>query len=228
MESKTELLNEPFPLSAGANGEGKTRISAVRLFQEWVRRSTDVVTVRSQFSLGIDVLNATVNEDLPDSRFFVWRGQAQWVLHLLAPDTLVLVRGDVQITDSPLVPLEQLGLEGTQTVRGYRQDVLLTDSGLQASAEVRLPVLRVPEVDGVLQVPPFFDLGIAWNVDGVNPEPSSLFGLGVGLMWQQGDTLSARLDFGILLVSVEARERTWQESGVYFSVRYSPFKKIGW
>lgn len=222
-ESDTQLLDRPFPLSAGANDEGETRISALRFFQEWVKRSsTDVTAVRSQFSLGIDVLNATVNEELPDSRFFAWRGQAQWV-HLLAPDTLLLLRGDVQIADSPLVPLEQFGLGGAQTVRGYRQDFLLTDSGLQASAEVRLPVLRVPEVEGVLQVAPFFDLGTAWNADGLNPEPSSLFGLGVGLLWQQGDILSARLDFGIPLVSVEARERTWQESGVYFSVRYAPF-----
>jgi hemolysin activation/secretion protein len=222
-ESDTELLNQPFPLSAGANDEGETRISALRFFQEWVKRSsTDVVAVRSQVSLGVDVLNATVNDDAPDSRFFAWRGQAQWV-HLLAPDTLVLVRGDVQIADSPLVPLEQFGLGGAQTIRGYRQDFLLTDSGVQASAEVRLPVLRVPEVEGLLQVAPFFDLGTAWNADGVNPEPSSLFGLGIGLLWQQGDTLSARLDFGMPLVSVESRERTWQESGVYFSVQYSPF-----
>jgi hemolysin activation/secretion protein len=222
-ESETELLNEPFPLSAGANDEGETRVSALRFFQEWVNRSsTDVVAVRSQFSLGLDVLNATVNDGQPDSRFFAWRGQAQWV-RLLAPDTLFLLRGDVQIADSPLVPLEQFGLGGAQTVRGYRQDFLLTDSGLSASAEIRLPVLRVPEVDGLLQVIPFFDIGMAWNANGVNPDPSTLSGLGVGLLWQQGDTLSARLDFGVPIVSVDARERTWQESGIYFSIRYSPF-----
>lgn len=227
-ESETELLNVPFPLSAGANdvGEsrvGETRVSALRFFQEWVDRSSEqVVAVRSQFSLGVDVLGATVNSDQPDSRFFAWRGQAQWV-RLLAPDTLLLVRGDIQIADSPLVPLEQFGLGGAQTVRGYRQDFLLTDSGLSASVEVRLPVLRVTEVEGLLQVAPFFDIGTTWNANGVNLDPGTLAGLGVGLLWQQGDSLSARLDFAVPLVSVDARERTWQESGIHFSVRYTPF-----
>jgi hemolysin activation/secretion protein len=108
-------------------------------------------------------------------------------------------------------------------VRGYRQDFLLTDSGVQASAELRLPVLRVPEIDAVLQVVPFFDFGTGWNADDSSPDPGSLFGAGAGLLWQQGDELSARLDFGVPLVAVDARERTWQESGVYFTVRYSPF-----
>lgn len=222
-ESDTRLFDRPFQLSAGANTAGETRVSALRFVQEWTHRSsTDVVAVRSQFSLGLDVFNATVNEDEPDSRFFAWRGQAQWV-HLLAPDTLILVRGDVQIADSPLVPLEQFGLGGGQTVRGYRQDFLLTDSGVQASAEIRVPILRVPEIAGVLQLVPFFDLGTAWNADDVSPEPGTLFGAGAGLLWQQGDNLSARLDFGVPLVSVDTRERTWQESGVYFTVQYSPF-----
>lgn len=222
-ESDTELLDRPFPLSAGANAKGETRISTLRFFQEWVRRtSEDVVAVRSQFSLGGDVLDATVNDDRPDSRFLTWRGQAQWV-HLLAPDTLLLVRGDVQLSDSPLVPLEQIGFGGAQTVRGYRQDFLLTDSGVLASAELRLPVLRVPNLDGLLQVAPFFDLSTAWNADGFNPDPSTLAGMGVGLVWQQGEALSARLDLALPLVSVESPDRTWQESGIYFSVRYTPF-----
>lgn len=221
--SATELLDKPYQLSVGANDEGETRVSAVRFFQEWINRSSEqVVAVRSQFSLGVDALNASVNQDQPDSRFFTWRGQAQWV-RLLAPDTLVFVRGDIQIADSPLVSLEQFGLGGAQTVRGYRQDLLLTDSGVFASVEARLPVLRVAEVEGVLQVTPFFDIGTTWNTDGVNPDPGTLSGLGLGLLWQQGDYLSARLDFAVPIISIETRERTWQESGIYFSIRYTPF-----
>ncbi|GAB4366664.1 MAG: ShlB/FhaC/HecB family hemolysin secretion/activation protein [Elainellaceae cyanobacterium] len=223
-ESETELLDRPFPLSAGANEEGETRVSALRFVQEWVRRSSqDVVAVRSQFSFGLDVFDATINDnDQPDSQFFAWRGQGQWV-RLLADDTLLLVRGDIQVADAPLLPVEQFGLGGAQSLRGYRQDFLLTDSGLLGSAEVRIPVLRVPELDGLLQVTPFFDIGSVWNANGINPDPGTLAGMGVGLLWQQSDTLSARIDFSLPLVSVDARERTWQESGVYFSVVYTPF-----
>lgn len=223
-ESQTELLDEPFPLSAGADDDGETRVSAVRLSQEWTRRSSqDVVALRSQFSFGLDILDATVNEgSIPDSRFFAWRGQGQWV-RLLAPDTLLFVRGDVQIADSPLLPVEQFGLGGAQSVRGYRQDFLLTDSGLLTSAEVRVPVLRVPEIDGLLQVAPFFDIGTTWNADGTNPDPGTVAGMGLGLVWQQSDYLTARIDFSLPLVSVDSRDRTWQENGIYFSVVYTPF-----
>ena len=57
--------------------------------------------------------------------YFSWRGQAQLV-RLLAPDTLFLIRADVQLADRALVPLEQIGVGGQETVRGYRQDLLLS------------------------------------------------------------------------------------------------------
>ncbi|MBD3880542.1 ShlB/FhaC/HecB family hemolysin secretion/activation protein [Phormidium tenue FACHB-886] len=225
-ESKaTFTINEPdqpFP-SLGADPEGRTRITAVRFFQDWTKRSSQyVLAARSQFSIGLDLFDANVSDTQPDSRFVSWRGQGQWV-RLLAPDTLLLVRGDVQLSDSSLVPLEQFGIGGQETLRGYRQDFLLTDNGALFSTEVRIPVLRVPEVEGVLQVAPFFDVGAGWNNDAPDPDPSTLVGVGLGLLWRQSDYLSARLDWGIPLVSVDSRDRTWQESGVYFSIVITPF-----
>lgn len=67
--------------------------------------------------------------------------------------------------------LEQFTLGGLYSVRGYRQDLLLTDNGVFASAEVRLPILRVDSVKGVLQVAPFVDFGVGWNDVG-NPIPT--------------------------------------------------------
>ena len=93
-ESETFLLDTPFALSRGANEEGETRISAVRFFQEWVNRNEkQVIAARSQFSLGVDIFDATINEDAPDSSFFAWRGQGQWVRRL-DEDFLFLLRGD--------------------------------------------------------------------------------------------------------------------------------------
>jgi hemolysin activation/secretion protein len=225
-ESQTELSIDdigPFPLSPGADDQGRTRISALRFFQEWTRRSSrQVLAARSQFSLGLDALDSTVNEGAPDGRFLSWRGQGQWV-RLLAPDTLLLVRTDIQLTGDSLVPLEQFGLGGQESVRGYRQDALLTDNGILASAEVRIPVLRARDIDGVLQVVPFIDLGTTWNNQGQDPDPRTLASVGVGLLWRMADRLNARLDWGIPLVDVDGRKRTWQENGVYFSVVYTAF-----
>ncbi|WNZ44856.1 ShlB/FhaC/HecB family hemolysin secretion/activation protein [Leptolyngbya boryana CZ1] len=222
-ESQTELGIDnigPFPLSPGADEQGRTQISALRFFQEYVQRSDrQVFAARSQFSLGLNFLNSTINDQAPDSRFFAWRGQAQWT-RLLARDSLFLVRGDMQLADRTLVPLEQIGVGGQETVRGYRQDALLTDNGFLFSTELRLPIFR-PR-NGLVQLTPFVDLGTGWNRSGDNPEKNTLVGAGLGLLWRQGENFSARIDFGFPLVSIENEKRTLQENGIYFSIRYSP------
>lgn len=224
-ESQTFLLGEKFPLSPGANADGITRVTALRFFQDYLSRQPRAVfAARSQFNLGLDAFGSTVNDDAPDSRFFGWRGQAQYV-RLLAPDTLLVLRSDAQLTPNSLVPLEQFSVGGLNSVRGYRQDSLLTDNGVFASAEVRIPVLRIPEIKGLLQLAPFIDFGVGWNhnsefqVQGTN----TLVGTGLGLIWQMSDRLSARLDWGMPLTDREDSDRTWQENGIYFSVRFTPF-----
>ncbi|WP_414754675.1 ShlB/FhaC/HecB family hemolysin secretion/activation protein [Anabaena sp. CCY 9910] len=212
----------PFPLAVGADDEGNTRVSAIRFFQEWSQRSSrQVIAARSQFSFGLGILNATINNDEPDSRFFSWRGQAQW-LRQLAPDTLLLLQADMQLADRNLLGLEQFGIGGQTSVRGYRQDQLLTDNGVQATAEIRLPILRVPQ--GVLQITPFVDVGTGWNHNGANADSNTLVSTGMGLLWRQSNNFTARLDWGIPLTSVDSqRKETWQENGLYFSIIYRPF-----
>jgi hemolysin activation/secretion protein len=212
-----------FPLSPGADANGKTNISTLRFFQEYTQRSNQqVFAARSQFSLGVGWFDANISEQQPDSRFFAWRGQMQWVRQL-APDTLFFARGDLQLANDSLVPLEQFGLGGQVSVRGYRQDTLLTDNGLVLSAELRLPILQAKKINGVLQLTPFIDVGTGWNTKNNNPSPSTLVGTGLGLLWKQGDSFSARLDWGIPLTSVEGDKSSLQENGLYFSVQYSPF-----
>ncbi|MUG93780.1 BamA/TamA family outer membrane protein [Scytonema sp. UIC 10036] len=211
-----------FPLAVGADDKGRTRVSAIRFFQEWTQRSSQqVIAVRSQFSFGLGVLGATTNKDEPDSHFFTWRGQAQW-LRQLAPDTLVLLQADMQLANKRLLGLEQFGIGGQTTVRGYRQDQLLTDNGVQATAEIRLPIARFGQ--GVLQLTPFVDIGTGWNNGNSNSNTNTLISTGLGLLWRQGNNFTARLDWGIPLTSVDSqRDKTWQENGLYFSVIYTPF-----
>ena len=178
--------------------------------------------MRSQFSFGLDVLNATINDNEPDSRFFAWQGQGQWVRSLGA-DALLLVRGGMQVTPDSLLTLEQFGLGGQATVRGYRQDQLLTDNGVLASLEARLPVWRDRSNNLLLQVAPFIDVGHGWNNNGDNPDPNTLIGVGTGLLLSINDDLTARFDWGIPLISVDSERDSLQENGLYFSLGVSFF-----
>ncbi|EKQ69113.1 hemolysin activation/secretion protein [Leptolyngbyaceae cyanobacterium JSC-12] len=222
--TQTDLLGDiPFP-SPGADVEGRTTASVLRFFQEYTKRSSQsVFAARSQFNFGVDVLNATNNEEPPDTNFFTWRLQTQWV-RLLAPDTLLLLRGDLQLADRTLLPIEQFGLGGAVSVRGYRQDFLLTDNGLFGSAEVRIPILRFPRQQALLQVTPFFDFGRGWNLgQSPDPDPGFLASLGFGLRLQISNNFTARMDFGFPLVNVNSNKETLQEKGIYFSIVYTPF-----
>lgn len=227
-QNRSSFLPEPFgpvPLTLfGAEADGEVRVTALRFFQDWTRRREgEVFAARSQFSFGADILDPTISDEgLPDSRFFSWRGQAQWARRL-SDDALLIVKGDLQFADNELLTLEQFGIGGARTVRGYRQDLLLTDNGILASAEVRLPIVRTPSVNGLLQVVPFLDIGKGWNISAEDPDPSTLVGVGVGLLWQM-DRLSAQFEWGIPLVNVETREdNSLQENGFYFSLVFNPF-----
>ncbi|MEE3718165.1 ShlB/FhaC/HecB family hemolysin secretion/activation protein [Tumidithrix elongata RA019] len=224
-ESLSSLLKIPFPLSAGADNNGSTRVSILSFFQEFTEReSRSVLALRSQLNIGFGgVLGSTVNSAFPDSRFVSWRGQAQYV-NLLAPSTLLLFRGDLQLSDRPLVPLQQIGFGGQDTLRGYRQDLLLGDNGVALTAELRIPVMRIPEIDGLLQIAPFIDTAMVWTSSGgENPAQNLLVGTGFGLRWQMGNRMTALFNYGIPLMSVPNTRNTWQENGIYFSLIYNLF-----
>ncbi|MEM8831587.1 MAG: ShlB/FhaC/HecB family hemolysin secretion/activation protein [Cyanobacteria bacterium P01_G01_bin.19] len=222
-ESETFLDNSGIPLSRGAEDDGETKISAIRFFQEYVNRDDrKVLAFRSQFSFGLDVFDATSNDNAPDSTFFAWRGQSQWV-RKLDEDFLFLLRGDVQIAGGALVPLEQFRIGGVNSARGYRQDLSLGDSGVFGSAELRIPILRFRQIDGLVQLAPFFDIGTLWNTDEVEIANATLPSVGLGLNLAMGDRFNARLDWGIPLTDIETEGDSLQEDGVHFSLDYDFF-----
>ena len=222
------IPDAPFLVTSGTDNRGLTRVSTIRLFQEWLQRSDrQVLAARSELDWGIDAFGITesfdvdVNPNALNNRFFLWRGQFQWV-YRFATDTLLVALADIQLADRPVVSLERFALGGLGSVRGYRQNTLLTDNGVFASVEVRLPILRLPEQDSVLQLIPFADIGTGWNADGFNPTPSTLASVGLGLQWRYSDFLNARLDWGITLGRVPFEGDTLQDDGILFRVVITP------
>ena len=222
--SQTLFRNERRPLSRGAEADGETKISAVRLFQEFTTRdSQQVLAFRSLFNIGVDAFNPTINDgDEPDSTFLSWQGQSQWVRRL-DEDFLLLLRGNIQLSGGSLVPIEQFRLGGVDSVRGYRQDLSLGDNGLFASAELRIPVLKFRKIDGLVQITPFFDIGTVWNSGDLEIENSTLPAVGIGLNFSTGTNFNARLDWGIPLTNVDTGGNSLQEDGIHFSLDYNFF-----
>ncbi|PPT05549.1 Putative hemagglutinin-related protein [Geitlerinema sp. FC II] len=220
-ESQTSILGYDFPLSPGAEEDGETKISALRFFQDWTQQgSNHVFAARSEFSVGVNWFDATTHDGAPDSEFFAWRGQTQWVRRLeKVGNSLLVVRGDVQLTPDALVPFEQMSLGGQSTARGYRQDALLADNGILGSVELRVPVLQIPQWEGQLDIVPFVDAGVVWNSDDRNdPERNTLVSAGLGLRFRLGDRLRLAVDWGIPFMDLEDRGDSWQEEGLYFSI----------
>ncbi len=216
--SKTVFLrDEPYPSPGSENG--KTTVAVLRLGQEWVSRHSErVLAVRSRFSFGLNALDATINSgDVPDGRFSAWLGQFQWVQRLSEKGTQLVLRSDLQLTNEPLLPLEQFGIGGGSSVRGYRENLLVRDRGWTGTVEVRIPV-----ANRKLQLAAFYDMGGGEYVAGSGPDPKDISSVGLGMRWEPNRHLYGQLYWGHALRDVDiGKEESLQDSGFHFSVDIS-------
>ncbi|MGK7888300.1 MAG: ShlB/FhaC/HecB family hemolysin secretion/activation protein [Leptolyngbyaceae cyanobacterium] len=214
----------PQPIGIGADSDGETRTSVFRFGQDYVRRDVaGAWALRSQFNIGTGLFNATINDDLPDSEFISWLGQAQRVQRI-GNNHLLIIQLDTQLTPNALLSSEQFVIGGGQSVRGFRQNVRAGDNGIRFSVEDRFTLVRDEAGAATLQLIPFFDLGTIWNdADNDSVEPPDqdfLAGVGLGLYWQALPNLDLRLDFGLPLVDLGDRSVNAQDDGIYFNVNY--------
>ncbi|MGB6294691.1 MAG: ShlB/FhaC/HecB family hemolysin secretion/activation protein, partial [Rivularia sp. (in: cyanobacteria)] len=218
-QSKTFLADEPFSFSLGPE-DGESKVTVLRFSQDWFNRGNNqIFAARSQFSIGLDAFDATINDTGTDGQFFAWVGQFQWAQQL--PSRIVLVaRINTQLTPDSLLPLERLSIGGIETIRGYRENQIVTDNGILGSLEFRIPLTSD---SNQLQLVPFFDIGTGWNNDDPDPNPSTIASLGTGLRWRIGSGLNLRLDYGIPLIEIDNRGDSLQENGFHFAVFYRPF-----
>ncbi|HEY9726149.1 MAG TPA: ShlB/FhaC/HecB family hemolysin secretion/activation protein [Chroococcales cyanobacterium] len=226
-QSETFLFDDlPFSFSPGPEN-GKSKVTVLRFTQDWINRSANrVLAARSQFSFGVDALDATVNDLGIDGRFTSWLGQFQMV-QALGGGAILIARTGAQLTPDGLLPIEQFSIGGIDTVRGYRQNERVADNGIVGSVEVRYPIIRSPNRIGIIQLASFFDIGTVWNnqadVSREISSSSTLASVGLGLLWQLDPYVSARLDWGIPLISVSDGGDSLQDNGISFSIRFQPF-----
>jgi hemolysin activation/secretion protein len=222
------------PFFLGASNTGVGTVSALRFAQDWTHRTVDtVVALRSRFSVGLNVLGATINSnsDTPDGQFFSWLGQFQGI-HQFGEKLFgmqLLGRMDLQLTNSPLFPLEQVALGGRYTVRGYREVTILRDNAFIASVEPRFPLIRWASGEPMIQFAPFADVAHGWNIgDNNRPSPvtpitqfpDTLASVGAGLRWNilPKDRASFEIYWGQKLNHVAKISNTVQDHGVHLGI----------
>jgi hemolysin activation/secretion protein len=231
--SQTFINNEPFSFVLGVpeigDEKGESKISVLRFTQEWLDRSqTQVIAARSTFNWGVNALDATHSniDTVPDGQFFTWLGQFQWVRRLPWLDSQVVFRTDAQLANDALLPLEKFSIGGMHSVRGYRENQLVRDSGAVASLEWRIPVFRLPLpvlsqsiIDGQVQLAVFTDYGWSESRDPQTPEdPKTIGSWGLGVLWDPSPKIHTAFYWGVPFKNIkEGLDHDLQDSGIHFS-----------
>ncbi len=218
-ESEAFLLGFPFSFAPGAI-EGVSKVAAVRFGQEWTYRSQkQVLALRSTFNFGLDALGSTIHKNgLPDSDFFSWLGQVQWAIRFSPLNLQFVVRGDAQLSSSPLLGLEKFPIGGHSTVRGYRENLLVRDQGAVGSAELRIPLWQNAKNKSSVELAGFYDGGRSWS-KGDTVGVQTLNSAGVGLRLAFYDRFFGQIYWGEALNDAPApAEKNLQDEGLHFAV----------
>ncbi len=120
--------------------------------------------------------------------------------HMLKKDWRINVSMEGQIGNDPLVPGEQFGLGGMNSVRGFGERSISGDRGWRASMEITGPDLgkSTGVVDAHLRLSAFMDGG---GVQRLNPQAgeisrADIASVGLGLTFSKGAGFNARLNYG--------------------------------
>ena len=216
-DSESFLLGIPFSFSPEVT-DGRSKVAALRVAADLLDRSMEQVSAgRLTATQGIDAFGST------HPSFFVLLAQAQRVQRIAQGHGQLVARLDLQAAFNALPPSEKFSLGGADSVRGYREDLLVRDSGWNASLEYRHRLWRVPIAlfgdsaeDGWISAVPFIDAGQAKDREGTTPEPHTLSSIGIGVRWDIGRGAQMALYRGWPLRELERRADDLQDRGVHY------------
>lgn len=233
-DNETNLLGESFSFIPGLPN-GKSQISVARINQEYIERWQRLVwAFRSTFSVGVDAFGSTIQDNHlnPDSDYFAWLGQTRGLWNLPSIKSDFVLRGAVQISDDPLLPLERIAVGGRHSVRGYRENQLVRDSGYSGSTELHIHLVGSNQTKYRFDLIPFFDFGAAWNHNDSTPARSTaphlysiqhIYSAGIGLQFRVHQVTS-EFFWAHRLESTSVRQHgDLQDHGIHFQARLDAF-----
>jgi hemolysin activation/secretion protein len=164
---------------------------------------------------------ATFTLQRPGARadYRIFRAGAAWS-YVLPSDYLLRLVGSAQYAGNPLVPGEQFGMGGQDSVRGFYEREAANDSGERFSAE-----LYGPDVGGRIgdgwraRFLGFYDTASGRDRDPARATNNGLSSAGVGVRISQGRSLSVRMDAGTVLNKSVSRPDN--RGRIHFTLAYS-------
>ncbi len=229
-ENETSLLGQPYSFVIGVP-DGHNQATVVRIFQDYTQRwDAHALAFRSTFSAGIHALGSTPfkQSGYPSSEYFAWLGQAQYAYRVGNDGSQLLLRGNVQLSNAALLPLEKIAVGGVGTVRGYRENYRVRDEGYNVSMEYHYPLWIGLAKTGSnsFTLIPFVDYGEAWDYPSVftnGQDTSALFSVGAGFIWQF-KPLNTEFFYGYAINKPKPNQTgNLQDDGIHFQVRLDVF-----
>lgn len=216
--NRSYMLGLPFSFSAGENN-GVTHIESWRLWGEYSRRwENQAMVLRSTLSRNHNDL--TRGPGVPENTNLVWLGQAHFA-HRLADSTQVSLRATAQRTAERLPSMDRLAIGGYQSVRGFRENLLLQDHGEFLNIDVDHLVWSDGK-NGSLSLGLFHDLGGGSSRGGAR---MNLNASGITVKGSFGN-LSAELAWALRHERPDALGATGnslQDKGVHLQIAYRCF-----
>lgn len=229
--SKTYLMDEPFSFAPGSVN-GRSEYTAVRLIGDYVSRNVDqVLAVSVTGTLGLDGTGTDIpGVPTPRDDFLAVLGQVNYARRLNGQGLELRARLTGQFTDSVLYSGERLSAGGENTVRGYRENLLLADKGVIASVELAYPLNLSRNRSrggfdwGAFTVSAFADGAYLRNHKPPQPE-GEIYSIGASLAWTPADAFFARLTYADALNDLSlAGNKDLQDRGVQFRVTVYPLR----
>lgn len=229
-EQKTYLFGQPFSFSPGSV-DGRSEYTALRLTADYVQRGvSQVIALSATATLGLDGTRSDIpGVRGPDQNFKVALAQASYARRLTPGGLELRGRLAAQLADGTLYSGERFSAGGENSVRGYRENLLLADNGAFGSLELAQPInLGGPAGAagfrwGAFTASAFLDAAWVDNHRGSDPAPRSIASVGASLAWTPMDAFSARITYGAALRSARITgNRDLQDHGVQFRVTFRP------
>lgn len=210
--SKTTIGNSVFNLN-DINAD-ETKASLVRFSQEWTsRQQFEVYALRSLFTYGVDINNATILQDGADGEFLAWLGQVHWMFRQLNMNS-VSVRLAIQLSNDSLLPFEQFSAGGRYSVRGFRENEFVRDMGATLNLEYKIP-FRFNRLHYPVDFMVFSDFSSLKNKERLTSSNVSISSIGLGVQGRMSKNTGYEVFWAHAVESESKNNDVFQDKGIH-------------